>query len=93
MKLDVLESIQRSDMRIQYQNAVLIKAYGGETFSTLGTVEFECEHNAEFHNITFHIIPRSRPGTTILGLNDCLKLGLVQLSKEIYHVTMEPKEF
>ena len=59
----------------------------------LSTVEFECEHNAEFHNVTLHIIPRSRPGTTILGLNDCLKLGLVQLSKEVYHVTMEPKEF
>ena len=93
MKLDVLESMQRNDIRIQYQNAVLIKAYGGETFSTLGTVEVECEHNAEFHKITFHIIPRSRPGTTILGLNDCLKLGLVQLSKEVYQVTTEPKEF
>ena len=34
MKLDVLESIQRNDIRIQYQNAVLIKAYGGEPFST-----------------------------------------------------------
>ena len=74
MKLDVLESIQRNDIRIQYQNTVLIKAYGGETFSTLGTVEVECGHNAEFHKVTFHIIPRSRPGTTILGLNDCLKL-------------------
>ena len=67
MKLDVLESIQRNDIRIQYQNAVLIKAYGGETFSTLGTVKFECEHNAEFHNVTFHIIPRSRPGPQYLG--------------------------
>ena len=93
MKLDVLESVQRNDIRIRYQNAVLIKAYGGETFSTLGTVEVECEHNAEFHKVTFHIIPRSRPGTTILGLNDCLKLGLVQLSKEVYQVATEPKEF
>ena len=93
MKLDVLESMQWKDIKIQYQNAVLIKAYGGETFSTLGTVELECEHNAEFHNVTFHIIPRSRPGTTLLGLNDCLKLGLIQLSKEVYHVTTEPKEF
>ena len=93
MKLDVLESIQKNDTRIQYQNTVLIKAYGGETFFTLGTVDFKCEHNAEFHKVTFHIIPRSRPGTTILGLNDCLKLGLVQLSKEVYHVTTEPKEF
>ena len=61
MKLDVLESIQMYDIRIQYQNAVLIKAYGDETFSTLDTVEFECEHNAEFimsPSISFQVVVR-----------------------------------
>ena len=38
-------------------------------------------------------MPRSRPGATLIGLNDSLKLGLVELAQEVYHLTSEPIEF
>ena len=93
MKLDVYESLQQERNAINAQGAVLIKAYGGEKFSTLGTVELECEHKGRSHSITFHIVPSSRPGATLIGLNDSLKLGLVELAQEVYHLTSEPIEF
>jgi hypothetical protein len=92
MKISVLEKIQEN-VEIRPQNAVVIKAYGGEKFSTLGTAHLACSHNGAGYGLTFHIIPRDRPGSTLLGLNDSLKLGLVKLSKEVHVVNTEEKEF
>ena len=93
MKEETLKKI-KGDVEIKEEEAITIKAYDGrDKFSTLGTAKLICNHHNEKHSIVFHIVPQNRPGMTLLGLNDCLKLGLVQLSKEVYHVTTEPKEF
>lgn len=92
MKEETLKKI-KEDAEINEDAAITIKAYGGDKFSTLGTAELVCNHRSTECIIVFHVIPKHRPGTTLLGLNDCLKLGLVQLSKEVYHVTTEPEVF
>lgn len=92
MKEDILREIN-DNAHINAAASVTIKAYGGEKFQTLGTTTLTCRLNNMKYDIVFHVIPQSRPGTTLLGLNDCLQLGLVQLSKEVYQVTTESTEF
>jgi hypothetical protein len=51
MNINVPEKIQEN-VEIQPQNAVVIKAYGGEQFSTLGTAHRACSHKGTGYGLT-----------------------------------------
>ena len=73
--------------RINRHNAVNLIAYGGDRFSTLGSVNFRCKIGSTTELITFQVIDRQ--ANPILGLNDALRLRLIQLDKTVYEVGCE----
>ena len=86
LKLSDLQEITHN-AKINKQQVVTIRAYGGDTFKTLGTITLECTHNDRNYWIKFHVIDRSC--TSLLGLQDSLKLNLLQLSEDVHQVTTE----
>jgi hypothetical protein len=72
---------------IDTNKTIRIKAFGGDSFDTMGTVNLQCEHDKVVYHITFHVVDRQV--TTLLGLPDTMKLNIIQLSKEVYQVLPE----
>ena len=64
---------------------IKIKAYGGDIFKTLGITEMNCQSSNRSHKITFHVVDKKV--TTLLGLQDTLKLDLIQLSENVHQLT------
>ena len=75
---------------IDKSRAVNLVAYGGDRFSTLGTVDLRCKIGDHSELITFQVIDRE--ATPILGLNDALRLQLIQLDKSVYEVKAEDED-
>ena len=73
--------------RINRHNAVNLIAYGCDRFSTLGTVNFRCKIGSPTELIIFQVIDRQ--ANPILGLNDALRLRLVELDKAVYEIGCE----
>ncbi|KAL8611232.1 hypothetical protein ACOMHN_013663 [Nucella lapillus] len=69
---------------INKAKAINLVAYGGERFSTLGSVDLLCKIGDHKETLTFQVIDRQ--ATPILGLNDTLRLRLIQLDKTVYEV-------
>ena len=59
-------------------------AYGGYTFSTLGTVEMNCDINSAIYRIEFQIVDKSV--ASLIGLADSLKTNLTKLNESIHEV-------
>ena len=76
--------LQSSAMEINQSKAVQLVAYGGDTLSTLGTINFDCHLKCTKRNLEFHVV--DRPVTPLLGLADSLSMGLVQLHSEVHEV-------
>ncbi|KAL8605021.1 hypothetical protein ACOMHN_018823 [Nucella lapillus] len=74
----------KAEEAINKQQAVNLIAYGGERFSTLGTVDLLCKIGNISETITFQVIDRQ--ATPILGLNDSLRLGLIELDNKVHEV-------
>ncbi|KAL8573730.1 hypothetical protein ACOMHN_019004 [Nucella lapillus] len=74
----------KAEEAINKQQAVNLIAYGGERFSTLGTVDLLCKIGNISETITFQVIDRQ--ATPILGLNDSLQLGLIELDNKVHEV-------
>ncbi|KAK7096598.1 hypothetical protein V1264_005875 [Littorina saxatilis] len=79
-KVKATENINKS-------KAVTLVAYGGDRFSTLGTVDLHCRIGDTMQMITFQVIDRLT--TPILGLNDALRLQLIELDKSVYELKNE----
>ena len=76
--------LQSSAMKINQAKAVQLVAYGGDTLSTLGAINFDCHVKCTKRNLEFHDV--DRPVTPLLGLVDSLSMGLVQLRSEVHEV-------
>ena len=70
--------------------AVNLVAYGGERFSTLGTVDLQCKIGDTTRLLTFQVLDRQV--TPNLGLNDALHLNLVKLDKAVYEVDADAED-
>jgi hypothetical protein len=81
-----LKMMKQLNSNKQYDSSKLVKlvAYGGDTFSTLGVAEFTCWYAGVKHCISFHIV--NKPVTALLGLQDTLRLNLVQLSEDVHAI-------
>ncbi|XP_038047830.1 uncharacterized protein K02A2.6-like [Patiria miniata] len=71
-------------------------AYGGTELHTVGLATLPCriDSSQTEHNIDFHIVDTQVKA--ILGLTDCLRLGLLSVNNLVYHVsndTTSPQVF
>ena len=62
-------------------------AYGGDSFYTLGAATLQCEHNGKTTEIEFQIV--DKPVTSIIGIQDSMRLNLISLGPEVYEVKTE----
>ena len=53
-----------------------LSAYGGSSIKPTGTCNLICTSNSKVCDIQFYVAPVN--AQTILGLNDCVQLGLVK---------------
>ena len=89
ISLKDLQKIKKK-YKIDTSKVIKIKAYGGDTFKTLGTVNITCHHNHSDYNITFHVVDRQV--TSLLGLQDTIRLELIQLSVNVHQITEDKVE-
>lgn len=75
---------------INKAKAVNLIAYGGERFSTLGTVDLLSKIGEISEIITFQVIDRQ--AMPILGLNDSLRLGLIELDSKVHEVGTDEED-
>ena len=81
--LDLFKSLSGGE-EIDQSRALQLIAYGGDTLSTLGTENFECNLKSRHRNLEFHVV--NRQVTPLLGLVDSLSLNLIQLHIEVHEV-------
>ena len=81
--LDLFKSLSGGE-EIDESKAVQLITYGGDTLSTLGTANFECNLKSRRRNLEFHVVDRQV--TPLLGLADSLSLNLIQLHSEVHEV-------
>ena len=81
--LDIFRRISHNE-KIDKTKAVQLVAYGGDTLTTLGSVNLEVRLPSISRNLEFHII--DKPVTPLLGLMDSLSLNLIQLHSEVHEV-------
>ena len=86
ISLNELSKIEKKS-KITAHNKIKIKAYGGDTFKTMGTVDIKCSHNYCEYIIKFHVVDRQV--TTLLGLQDTLRLQLIKLSTDVHQIIEE----
>ena len=82
---DLFKSIASSeDLNISQQTQLI--AFGGSTLTTLGSTELNClvPSIGSEYLIKFHVV--DTPVCSILGLNDSLKLGLIQTSSHVHEI-------
>lgn len=59
--------------------------FSGNRIQSIGAVQLRCLNlNGENHDIPFQVVKNC--DNTLLGLEDCTKLGLVQLSEDVFEV-------
>ncbi len=73
----------RSDEQINPSEAVKLVAFGGDSFSSLGTVKLVCSVNNQTHELTFQVVDRHVK--TLLGLKDLILLDLIKLDSKVVH--------
>ena len=73
--------------RITRYNAVNPIAYGGDRFFRLGTVNFRCKIGNTTELIPFKVIDRQ--ANPILGLNEAVRLRLIEQNKTVYVIGSE----
>ena len=88
LPLDLFKKVQKRET-VNKAKAVNLVAYGGERFSTLGTVD-QCKIGDTTRLLTFQALDRQ--ATPILGLNDALQLNLVKLDKAVYEVDADAED-
>ena len=89
LPLDLFKKVQKRET-INKAKAVNLVAYGGERFSTLGTVDLQCKIGDTTRLLTFQVLDKQ--ATPILGLNDALQLNLVKLDKAVYEVDADAED-
>ena len=83
MTLNLFKRV-RCEEKIDKSKSVKLIAYGGNTFSILGTVELNYQINSILYKLEFHIV--IKPVTSLLGLKDSLKMKLLKLNKEVHEI-------
>ena len=83
IKLDLFEMIRRNE-NIDQTKAVQLVAYGGDTLTTLGTVDFEVCMKSMSRSLKVHVI--EKPVTPLHGLMDALSLNLTQLHSKVHEI-------
>lgn len=63
-----------------------LKAFGGTELPTIGEATLPCQggSSSDVNWMNFHIV--DAPVKAILGLNDCLKLGLISVSNQVHMI-------
>ena len=83
MALSLFKRVKDGEI-INKSKSVELVAYGGYTFSTLGTVEMNCDINSAIYRIEFQIVDKSV--ASLIGLEDSLKTNLIKLNERIHEV-------
>ena len=89
LPLENFKKVQKRET-IKKAKAVNLVAYGGERFSTLGTVDLQCKIGDTTRLLTFQVLDRQ--ATLILGLNNALQLNLVKLDRAVYEVDADAED-
>ena len=71
MALDLFRKVKDGE-QIDCSKSVQLVAYGGHTFSTLGTVNINCFVNSIMYSLEFQIV--DKPVASLLGLRDSLRM-------------------
>ncbi|XP_028415850.1 uncharacterized protein K02A2.6-like [Dendronephthya gigantea] len=79
-----LFKVLRDGERINKSKSVELVAFGGHTFSTLGTVCLNCRINSKVYSLEFQIV--DRPVASLLGLSDLLKMKLIKFNEYVHEV-------
>lgn len=91
MPADLFAQLGRNGKLHPSQGTKLV-AYGGGEIQTAGLATLSCHSAGEEYPLQFYVVKRDvQP---LLGLPDCLRLGLITLNKEVHQVAInEKKEF
>ena len=81
--LDLFKRIRRGEEIIK-SGSVQLVAYGGDTFTTMGTANFDCHLGSTDCILEFHVV--DKPVSLLLGLVDSLSLNLIHLHREVHEV-------
>ena len=91
MSRENFEKVKQTE-QINKSKAIVLRAYGGERFKTLGSVSFLCQIGGRLETIEFQITSKN-PADTLLGLRDALRLNLIKLDDSVFTVDTEKDEF
>ena len=72
---------QKAPIRINSSQRAKIITYGGDSFYTMGSATLNVEHNSKNTQLVFHIV--NKRVTSLLGLQDSLKLNLITLNPSV----------
>ena len=79
-----ISKAQKKPIKVDKRQSCKLVAYGGDSFSTIGTTALKCQHNGITTDLVFHVV--DRPVQSLIGLQDSLKLKLITLSPDIHEV-------
>ncbi len=87
-----LETFQhlRKGKELNVSNTTKLIAYGGNELHTLGTVTLPCYLASQTYNLLFYVIKSS--AQPLLGLPDCLRMGLLSLNKEVHQLNTSSQD-
>ncbi len=87
-----IKSLQTFAQVKQYENLqvssnVKLVAYGGEEIQTAGSTVLPCHLNGQIYALQFYVVQRDvQP---LLGLSDCLRMGVISLNKAVHQVSLK----
>lgn len=90
MSAEVFSQIKQKEV-INKSKAINLIAYGGERFTTRGTVNLCCKIGSHSHVISFQITDK-KGAATLLGLRDALHLNLIKLDKSVFAVDTDKED-
>ena len=76
---------------INYHQTSKLRAFGGFTIETIGTVILPLLFNTKKYNILFHVISEST--ITILGFRNCLFLQIISINNNQVHSVSNDVDF
>ncbi|KAI2654780.1 hypothetical protein H4Q32_011569 [Labeo rohita] len=91
MDLDSFQHLRKGE-ELNVSNTTKLIAYGGNELHTLGAITLPCCLASQTYDLLFYVIKSS--AQPLLGLPDCLCMGLLTLNKEVHQLnTSSQHEF
>lgn len=87
MSQTIFEQIANNKRPVKQSKTPNLVAYGGSKIETRGLVTLQCGLNGQNHSLPFFLV--NQDVQPLLGFRACLDMGIVTISPDVHHVSME----